>query len=179
MRLPGLAVRRAAARRQRRERHGLGELTLALVVLNCSCAIRAWAPVAETLARAVSQARPPFSSVSGGSSAITFTPRASPGRPSAAWEAKRPTLWPWPIAIAITSSRMPPRGSAGSSTRPKLVSTASTSPRSTPSVFAVSWLSSAHDCQAIFVTGSGVSCSQDRFAPRPSWSSGEGTGSTR
>ena len=74
---------------------------------------------------------------------------------------------------------MPPRGSAGSSTRPEPVSTASTSPRSTPSVFAVSWLISAHDCQTIFVTGSGVSWSQERFAPRPSWSSGEGTGSTR
>ena len=83
-------------------------------------------------------------------------------------EAYTPTSCPCPMATAITSSRIPPRGKAGTSSAPAGVSTRSTSPRRTPRDSAVVWLISAQDCQATLVAGSGVSWSQGRLAPRPS-----------
>ncbi len=89
-----------------------------LLSVSCVKGSRWKRPAGDTRALAASQARPPASSVNAVSAEITFTPRASPGLPSFSSDAHSPTVWPWPIASATTSSRMPPRGHAGTSSAP-------------------------------------------------------------
>ncbi len=98
--------------------------------------------------------------------------RASPPHSS-------PPCGPGRSPRAITSSRIPPRGHAGTSILPLGVSIASRSPgRDARATRRHRVLISAHDCQVIFVIGSGVSWSSGRFAPRPSPSIGDGTASS-
>src|SRR3954470_12575968 len=63
---------------------------------------------------------------------------------------------------------------AGSFSEPDAVLTSTMSPRSTPSLAAVSGCISTHELQTTFVTGSGSSCNHGLLAPRPSPSVGDG-----
>ena len=63
---------------------------------------------------------------------------------------------------------------SGARTVPFAVFTSRMSPRSMFSRCAVSGCSSTHELQQILLTGSGSSCNQGLFAPRPSPSAGDG-----
>ena len=112
---------------------------------------------------------------------FTFTPRciARLAPSCRARDAKRPTVWPWPIARATTSSRMPPRGQTGTSTCPLGGLDGEHVARlHAEALRAVSWADLGPGLPGDLRDRVRRLLEQGRCAPEPSPSSGEGTGSS-